>query len=38
MKLAIELGGVQPDTLDLMVEWVRVAERLGVDMAFSAEA
>lgn len=38
MKLAIELGGTQPDTLDMTVQWVQLAERLGVDMAFSAEA
>ena len=38
MKLAIELGTAQPDTLGLTVEWVQIAERLGVDMAFSAEA
>ena len=38
MKLAIELGGTQPDTLDKTVEWVQIAERLGIDMAFSAEA
>ncbi len=38
MKLAIEMGGAQPDTLGLTVEWVQLAERLGVDMAFSAEA
>ncbi len=38
MKLAIEIGSAQPDKLDLIVEWVRLAERLGVDLAFSAEA
>ena len=38
MKLAIELGGVQPDNLTLCTEWVQHAEKLGVDMAFSAEA
>ncbi len=38
MKLAIELGGVQPDTLDLTTRWVQHAEKLGIDMAFSAEA
>ena len=38
MKLAIEIGTAQPDTLDKTVEWVQLAERLGVDMAFSAEA
>lgn len=38
MKLAIEIGSAQADTLDSTVEWVQLAERLGVDMAFSAEA
>ncbi|MEM6710347.1 MAG: LLM class flavin-dependent oxidoreductase [Pseudomonadota bacterium] len=38
MKLAIELGSVQPETLQLTTEWVQHAERLGVSMAFSAEA
>ena len=38
MKLAIEIGGAQPDKLDLTTQWVQLAERLGVDMAFSAEA
>ncbi len=38
VKLAIEIGSAQPDKLDLIVEWVRLAERLGVDLAFSAEA
>ncbi len=38
LKLAIELGTVQPDKLALTTEWVQFAERLGVDMAFSAEA
>ncbi len=38
MKLAIEIGSTQPDTLGSIVEWVQLAERLGVDMAFSAEA
>ena len=38
MKLAIEIGGAQPDTLGLTTEWVQLAERLGIDMAFSAEA
>ena len=38
MKLAIELGSAQPETLSKTVEWVQIAERLGVDMAFSAEA
>jgi F420-dependent oxidoreductase-like protein len=38
MKLAIEIGATQPDKLDLTTEWVQRAERLGVAMAFSAEA
>tara|TARA_B100000900_G_scaffold330213_1_gene290709 strand:+ start:1375 stop:2412 length:1038 start_codon:yes stop_codon:yes gene_type:complete len=38
MKLAIEMGQIQPDTLKHTVEWVQFAERLGVSMAFSAEA
>ena len=38
MKLAIELGGIQPDNLALSTQWVQHAEKLGVDMAFSAEA
>ncbi|MEM7097625.1 MAG: LLM class flavin-dependent oxidoreductase [Pseudomonadota bacterium] len=38
MKLAIELGGLQPDNLERSVEWVQLAERLGVDTVFSAEA
>jgi len=38
MKLAIEIGSTQPDTLALTTEWVQLAEKLGVDMAFSAEA
>lgn len=38
MKLAIELGRPVPDALGTSVEWVQLAERLGVDMAFSAEA
>ena len=38
MKLAIEIGSAQPDQLDLTIEWVQLAERLGVDMALSAEA
>ena len=38
MKLAIELGGVQPDNLALSTQWVQHAEKLGVAMAFSAEA
>lgn len=38
MKLAIEIGSAQPDTLELMTEWVQYAEKLGIEMAFSAEA
>ena len=38
MKLAIEIGTAPPDKLALTVEWVQLAERLGVDLAFSAEA
>ncbi len=38
MKLAIEIGALGPNNLDTTVAWVRHAERLGVDMAFSAEA
>lgn len=38
MRLAIELGRPEPHTLGLCTEWVQRAERLGVDMAFSAEA
>jgi len=38
MKLAIEIGSAQPETLGLTTEWVQHAEKLGVAMAFSAEA
>ncbi|MEM7078458.1 MAG: LLM class flavin-dependent oxidoreductase [Pseudomonadota bacterium] len=38
MKLAIELGRFESENIAASVEWVQVAERLGVDMAFSAEA
>jgi F420-dependent oxidoreductase-like protein len=38
VKLAIELGGVQPDALERSIEWVQHAEKLGIAMAFSAEA
>ena len=38
MKLAIELGAAHPDVLGLTTDWVQHAERLGVSMAFSAEA
>ena len=38
MRLAIEIGRTDPATLPLTVEWVQLAERLGVEMAFSGEA
>ena len=38
MKLAIETGPITPDKIQQTVEWVQFAERLGVDMAFAAEA
>ena len=38
MKLAIEIGPIQADTLRQTVEWVQFAEKLGVHMAFAAEA
>lgn len=38
MKLAIELPRTEPDKLQLMTDWVQHAEKLGVDIAFSAEA
>jgi len=38
MRLAIEIGIVQPDNLQAITEWVQFAERQGVDMAFSGEA
>jgi F420-dependent oxidoreductase-like protein len=38
LQLAIEIGRVRPGQLDLMTEWVQHAERVGVAMAFSAEA
>ena len=38
MQLAIEIGSAQPDTLKLTTEWVQHAEKLGCNMAFSAEA
>ena len=38
MKLAIEIGAAQPDMLKLTTEWVLHAEKLGVDLALSAEA
>lgn len=38
MKLAIEMGPITSDKIQQTVEWVQFAERLGVDMAFAAEA
>ena len=38
MKLAIEIGPIQADTLRQTVEWVQFSEKLGVHMAFAAEA
>lgn len=38
IKLAIEISRLQADNLATITEWVRHAEKLGVDMAFSAEA
>jgi F420-dependent oxidoreductase-like protein len=38
MKLAIEMGPITPDKIQQTVEWVQFSERLGVDMAFAAEA
>ena len=38
MQLAIEIGAFKSDTLRESVEWVQFAEKLGVGMAFSAEA
>ena len=38
MKLAIEIGSAQPNTLKLTTDWVQHAEKLGCTMAFSAEA
>ena len=38
MKLAIEIGPIQSGTLKQTVEWVQFAEKLGVHMAFAAEA
>ena len=32
MKLAVELGRPNPNDLNLNVEWVQHAERLGVDI------
>ena len=38
MKLAVEIGRITPETMQLTVEWLQHAERLGVSMAFSSEA
>lgn len=38
MKLAVEIGTITPDTIKQTVEWVQFAEKLGVEMAFAAEA
>ncbi len=38
MKLAIEMSGIHPGNLQLTVDWLRHAEKLGGSMAFSAEA
>ena len=38
MKLAIEIGPIQAGTLKQTVKWVQFAEKLGVHMAFAAEA
>jgi len=38
MKLAIEMSGINPGNLQLTVDWLRHAEKLGCSMAFSAEA
>jgi alkanesulfonate monooxygenase SsuD/methylene tetrahydromethanopterin reductase-like flavin-dependent oxidoreductase (luciferase family) len=38
LQLAIEIGAIKSDTLRESVEWVQFAEKLGVGMAFSAEA
>jgi len=38
MKLAIEISRPEPANLDQLAQWVCHAERLGVEMAFSAEA
>ncbi len=38
MRLAIEIGAARPDNLALLTDWVRHADRLGVALAFSAEA
>ena len=36
--LAVEIAGLQPETLNLTTEWVQHAEKLGCSMAFAAEA
>ena len=38
MKLAIEIGPIQAGTLKQTIEWVQFAEKLGVHIAFAAEA
>lgn len=38
MQIAIEIGPLTSDNLLKTVEWVQFAERVGVSMAFSAEA
>lgn len=38
MRLAIELERMRPDNRAALTEWVQLAERLGVSMAFSSEA
>jgi F420-dependent oxidoreductase-like protein len=38
MQLAIEMSGILPGNLQLTVDWLRHAEKLGCSMAFSAEA
>lgn len=38
MKLGIEIGALGPDNRETLTDWVRHADRLGVDLAFSAEA
>lgn len=38
MDLAIEIGSAQPNNLELITEWVQIAERLGATTAYSAEA
>ncbi len=38
MNLAVEIGPLGPDNREQMVAWVQHAERLGVELAFAAEA